>query len=344
VLGREAALRRAVPSHEVAFQVFDAQGNVLVNDWFYGPVIRTLDGVDERFRARNQEQEITVGLIRLPVPDYAPDAVREAVNNAVLHRDYARLGPTFIQLRRDELEIINPGGFLEGITLDNLLVHEPRPRNPLLAAAFRRIGLVETTGRGIDRIFDGQARYGRPLPDYSGSDPSAVRLIVRGGPASLAFAQFVYDQDRAGHALGISELLVLNHLQHERRMDARAVGRLTQRGEAHARSILEGLVERGLVEARAERRQRYYHLSAALYQRLGIPAGYVRMRGFDPIRQESMILDYVAAHGRITRREVVELCNVEPLQARRLLQKLVHDGRLALRGVRRSAFYVGTNV
>jgi ATP-dependent DNA helicase RecG len=339
LLGREEAIRRSVPTHEVAFQVLDARGDVAVNDFFHGPLLKTLDAVEQRFAARNQEQEVQVELIRLPVPNYAPQAFREAVNNAVLHRDYTRRGATHVQWHSDHLFISNPGGFLEGITLDNLLVHERKPRNPRLTEAARRIGLVETTGRGIDKIYLGQVRYGRPLPDFTQSDREGVRLVLRGGAASLDFAAFVYEQDKGGEPLTLEELLALNHLQHERRIEAVAVGAMTQRGEAYARGVLERLVERGLVEPKGEKRGRVYHLSARLYRKLGKPAAYVRAHGFDPIRQEAMVMGFLKAHGRITRREAADLCGLTPWQARHLLRKLEGRKMIALKGERRGAYY-----
>ena len=92
----------------------------------------------------------------------------------------------------DHLLITNSGGLPVGITPDNILVHEQKPRNPRLAEAFRRIGLVAQTGRGVDKIFIGQLRYGRPAPDYSRSDPEGVRVALRGGEASLDFSAFVF--------------------------------------------------------------------------------------------------------------------------------------------------------
>lgn len=339
LLGREESLRRFMPTHEIAFQVLDARGAVIVNEFFHDPLLKTLEVVEQRFAARSQEQEVQVGMIRLPIPDYSPEAFRESVNNAILHRDYTRLGSVHIQFHADHLFLSNPGGFLEGITLDNLLVHEPKPRNPRLAEAFRRIGLVEKTGRGIDKIYLGQLWYGRPLPDYAASDQEGVRLILRGGGVSLEFAAFVYEQDKAGAPLTLDELLTLNQFQHERRVDAPTVGRLTQRGEAQARSVLERLVERGLIEPRGEKRGRVYHLSAALYRQLGAPAGYVRAHGFDPIRQEAMVMEYVAAHGRITRGAAAELCSLSNDQASRLLSRLAEESKLKLRGSGRGAYY-----
>lgn len=339
LLGREEAIRRFVPTNEIAFQALDAWGDVVVNDFFHGPLLKTLEAVEQRFAARNQEQEVQVGMIRLPVPNYAPQAFREAVNNAVLHRDYTRRGAAHVQWHPDHLFITNPGGFLEGITLDNLLVHEPKPRNPRLTEAARRIGLVETTGRGIDKIYLGQLRYGRPLPDYSQSDREGVRLILRGGAASLEFAAFVYVHDRSGEPLTLDELLAVNQLQQDRRIDAVAVGAMTQRGEAYARGVLERLVERGLIEPKGEKRGRVYHLSASLYRKLGQPAGYVRAHGFDPIRQEAMVMEFVKAHGRIARRDVADLCGLTVWQARHLLRRIEGKELLVLKGQRRGAYY-----
>jgi ATP-dependent DNA helicase RecG len=98
-------------------------------------------------------------------------------------------------------------------------------------------------------------------------------------------------------------------------------------------------VEVGLAESRGERKGRTWHLSAATYRRLGERAGYVRQHGFEPLQQEQMVLQYVGKHGRITRREVAELCRLSPLQARSLLSRLAASGRLMLRGSRRGAHH-----
>lgn len=86
--------------------------------------------------------------------------------------------------------------------------------------------------------------------------------------------------------------------------------------------MLEQLVERGLVEAKGEGRGRVYHLAAKFYARLGDPSGYIRTRGFEPIQQEQMILQYIDAHGKITRMQVSDLCHLTKDQAYRVLRKM----------------------
>jgi ATP-dependent DNA helicase RecG len=237
--------------------------------------------------------------------------------------------------------IANPGGFPEGITQANILVHEPKPRNPRLAEVFNRIGLIEQSGRGVDRIYEGQLRYGRPAPDYSRTDASGVRVVLRGGQPSLAFAAFVYEQDKKGTPLALDELMVLNALFLERRIDSETAGRLIQKGTAEGRSILERLLERGLAEAKGEKRGRVYTMSASLYKRLGGVDGYVRSRGFTLVQQRQMVLNAIEAAdgGRITREKVAELCQIGGDQAYRLLRKLREDGDLDAHGKGRGAFY-----
>ncbi len=338
LVGREESLRRHLPTHEVAFQVLRGT-DVSVNEFYRRPLLEIVELLVERFDARNEEQEIQVGMLRLPIPDYARRSFREAVNNALIHRDYTKIGAVHVQWHTDRLEVSNPGGFVEGVRLDNLLVTPPRPRNPRLADAFKRCGLVERTGRGIDIIFEGQLRYGRPAPDYTRSTESTVTVILPGGPANLEFARVVVEEERVGRAPSLEGLMILNYLERERRIDLPAAARLTQRGEGETRATLERLVEAGLAEARGEKKGRTYHLGAALYRRLGQPEAHVRTRGFDSIQQEQMVVQYAASEGRITRRQAAQLCQISGPQATHLLRRLVRSGRLRQRGKRRGTYY-----
>lgn len=339
LFGREADIEKHLPTHEAAFQVLTAGADVRVNEFSRQPLLELAESMQARFDARTQEREVQVGLIRVPVPDYAQSAFREALLNALFHRDYRRLGTVYVQWHPDRLELSNPGGFPEGVTPDNLLVHEPLPRNPRLYAAAKRIGLVEQTGRGVDKVYLGQLRYGRPAPDYSRSDTTGVRLTLRGGAESLDFAAFVFERERQQGPMTVEQMIVLNRLFHERRVTSEQVAVEIQRSGNEARALLERLVEEGLVEARGEKKGRVYHLTARFYGAVGQPEAYVRVHGIDPIRQEAAVLQFVEAHGRIKRENVVELCGLTERQATLLLGRLVRDGKLVQRGVKRWTFY-----
>ena len=338
LFGKEEDLKRILPSQEVAFQALSGT-RVEVNDFFRWPLLRVMDEILSRFRARNRETELMVGLLHVGVPDYPERAFREAVANAVIHRDYTRLGAVHVQWHEDRIEISNPGGFPEGVRLDNLLVTPPRPRNPLLADAFKRAGIVERTARGIDTIFYEQLRNGRPAPSYERSTDTDVFVILPGGETNLDFVRLVVEESQADRPLSLDELLLLNHLWLNRCLTTEEGVRLIQKPEAEARSRLGRLVEAGLVEGRGERKGRIWHLSAATYRRLGEEAAYVRQRGFEPIQQEQMVLQYIDTQGRITRKEAAELCRLSPDQAKRLLKRLTVSGKLEARGVGKGTYY-----
>lgn len=131
----------------------------------------------------------------------------------------------------------------------------------------------------------------------------------------------------------------MNELLRERRVPTARAAELLQRNEGETRALLNQMVDRGLLEARGEARGRTYHLSAAAYRALGEEAAYVRVHGFEPLQQEQMIASYVDAHGRITRGQAAELCQISPRQAREVLRRLVQRGALRLVGSRRNAYY-----
>lgn len=339
LIGHEVAIREHLPTHEAAFQALEGT-DVRVNDFYRWPLARLFERLEEQFRAHLREQEVQVGLFRVPVPTVEPRAYREAVVNALVHRDYTRLGAVHVRWSDDALSISSPGGFVEGVTLDNLLVVEPRPRNPSLADAFKRIGLAERTGRGVDLIYQGLLRYGRPAPDYSRSDRAGVTVRFSTGPADFGFLKLVLEQEnRAQSRLPVETLLALSALRDQRRVEIAVIAHAMQRPPEEARAVLERLVEAGLVQPHGQGRGRTYTLSPAVYRSLGEAAGYVRQAGFDEVQQEEMVKRYVREHGSIQRKDVVELCRLSDRQARHLLGKLVAGGTLRLVGQGRAARY-----
>ena len=208
LLGREASLRVLVPAHEIAFQILDGE-EVRFNEFSRAPLLRAFEWVETLFKPLNLEQEFQSGLFRVAVPKVDQRAFREAVANAITHRDYSLRGAVHVRLTGEDLVISNPGGFVEGVTLNNLLTTEPRPRNPVLADALRWIGLVERTGRGMDLIYRGMLRYGRHHPDFGSSDNYSVVLRLSMAAADEAFLKIVLEEEtRRGGQLPIDSLII----------------------------------------------------------------------------------------------------------------------------------------
>lgn len=339
LIGRESAIRAHLPTHEVAFQVLEGEA-VRVNDFYRLPLVRLFERLEEQFSARVLEREVQAGMFRVPVPNVDRRAFREAVVNALTHRDYTRLGAVHVRWQPEMLTIGNPGGFVEGVSLDNLLVVDPLPRNPRLADAFKRIGLAERTGRGVDLIFQGMLRYGRPAPNYGRSNVTAVTVDLSCAEADLDFLALVLQEEQRTRApMPLDSLIVLAWLRNERRVDVNDIAQAIQRPPAAARGVLERLVESGLVEAHGATKGRYYVLGAKVYRSLGRSTDYVRQAGFDRLQQEQMVRRFVQQHGSIRRKDVVDLCHLSPDQASRLLGRLVSEGALRRHGERKAATY-----
>jgi ATP-dependent DNA helicase RecG len=340
LIGREPTLRELVPTHEFAFQVL-AQEAVRFNEFRRFPLLKALDWLQTNFRPYNPEEELQIGLFRVPVPKVDMGAFREAIANALVHRDYHQRGAIHVRLEDEALVISNPGGLVDGVTLANLLTTEPRPRNPRLADVMKRVGIVERSGRGIDNIYRGLLRYGRTAPDYSRTDSHNVVLSLSTAEADLEFLRLVVEEEnKQTRPLPIDSLIALSALRESKRLSADELATRIQRDTHQARKTLEILNEAGLVQAHGITRSRTYTLAPNLYQAAGNKAEYTRQVGFSDLQNEQLVMNYVKQYGQIKRADVMQLCRLTKDQAARLLQKLYNDGRLVRQGKSRATFYV----
>ncbi len=107
---------------------------------------------------------------RIEIWDYPLDALREAVANALLHRDYTSTGQIMIRVFDDSVAISNPGGLPEGLTVEDLRrPHRSHPRNPLLAQVFYYAGIIERWGSGTTRMAQLCRAQGLPEPEFVSS-------------------------------------------------------------------------------------------------------------------------------------------------------------------------------
>ena len=134
--------------------------------------------------------------------------------------------------------------------------------------------------------------------------------------------------------------MILSALQSQRRLTIAEITEITNIGEIRAKSVVEKLVEAGLVDASGNNKARYYILSSKVYKEQDNIVGYVRQTGIDAVKNEAWIMELIQRQGgKITRENVVELLNVTPSQAYRLLKKMSDKGRIKLVGNGRSAYY-----
>ncbi len=324
LFGREEILASKIRTHEAAFQVLSGT-DVEVNDFLRWPLLRLMEEFEARFRARKRETEILVRLSRIGIPDYSEAAFREGLANALTHRDYRCLGAVHVQWHSDRLEISNPGGFPVGVRPNNLLVTRPRSRNPLLADAFKRAGIVERAARGIDTIFMEQLRTGRRVPSYELSTEMDTVLELPGGEANLGFVRFVTERYQEDCPFSLNELLLLSAFRNGHRMTVPDAAATIQRGMDEAEAVLSKLSEGGLVKMRTVAGRALFQLTEKVSLRLGDHTDAFRGRA-EPIQHYDNVLRYLEAHDSVSRKEVAELCAISTSQAYRLLKKMEAEG------------------
>jgi ATP-dependent DNA helicase RecG len=339
LFGRSAAITRWVPNAEFIFQDL-RKGESAANERIVGPLLQVSERMQALIDARNSVTELMAGIHRVEVSLIPSVTRREAVANALVHRDYSALGPTRVQIDDAEFVVSNPGGLPPGVTIQNIL-DESRPRSPILADAFKRAGLVERKGKGVNEMFEQQLRAGRDAPSYARSTTNSVLVSVPLGTADLDLVRFLLTfEDERQRPLGLDQLRVVHEIKE---MGSAAPTELAESLSmllATVRNTSTQLVELGVIESRGVGRSRRLHLTPRFYDLAQDRTAYVRVKGADPVQQERMIGDYVDAYGSITRSQAAALCQLSPTQARAVLKRMVDREELRLVGERRGAKYV----
>lgn len=255
----------------------------------------------------------------LEISDFPESAIREAVSNAVLHRDYQLAGAVQIEHSPTAMVVSSPGPLVGSVTSDNILTHVSTPRNPTLAKAARLLRMAEETGRGIDRMFREMARIGHDLPVID-EGPDVVRVVLSGGAPRTSVVRYVA-QLPTEEQEDTDAMLALFTLCRQRTVSASEIAPVLQKRRAEAEIVLRRLSEDrpGMLEpTRESSRNRHptYRLRADTLKALGSAVQYHR-RTVDEIDRK--IFDHIREYGRITNRTLQNLFDIDVYRARDIL-------------------------
>lgn len=261
---------------------------------------------------RNDKQSYQDGLFRFEIPTFDEAVIREAILNAVCHRDYRLGGSVFVRQYSNRLEVISPGGFPVGVTMENIL-DQQNPRNRRLAEAFAKCGLVERSGQGMNLIFERSICQSKPLPDFKGTSDHEVRITLNGTVGNPAFIRFLEKIGKSRlESFNTYDFLVLDHLQTEKKIS-----------DNLKPSVLR-LSDIGVVERIGRGRGARYILSRAIYSHIGEKGTYTRYKGLDRNTNKELLLKHIrdnADHGA----KLKDLQQVLPSLSRFQVQTLVRD-------------------
>ena len=327
LVGTERAIRQYVPFHSIEYLRMKSDIEYERREIYTCGLLNALESVGRNISLYNTITTVKAGLYHYEIKDFPEESYREALLNAVQHRDYTQPSAVFVKHHANRLEISNPGGFPWGISTENILRQDSRPRNRHLTEILRRIGLVEKAGVGVKRIFYIQLISGKRPPEYW-TDGASVRITLFNGAIDEAFVRLLRKREREGHAVSLDELIVLAALVRQRELSLPDAARLLQLNYERTRECLMQMVRNGLLERSGIRKGQVFRLSSSVYRELGESVAYIRERGIDALRHEELILSYVRQFGSISNRQVRELLGVDKFTASKTLRRLVDAGKL----------------
>lgn len=294
-----------------------------------GPLLLVYDRVMELVSLRRQLTPVTLpDGQQLQIEDFPELAVREAIGNALIHRDYRLDGPVVVEHSPSVLVVTSPGPLVAGVTVDNILTHPSKPRNRILASAVRTLELAEEVGRGVDRMYREMVRSGRPTPTIDASFDQ-VRVALVGGAPDVNIARYVASLDSSVRD-DTDAMIILLRLCSTRIVAASAIAPLLQKSVEEAEASLRHMAS-GRVAMIEPTRQTIraahpnYRLREQALKQLGGAVPYARHTSDEIDRR---VIAHVHEYSRVTNSTVQNLFTVGMSRARQILASLVERGVL----------------
>ena len=223
------------------------------------------------------------------VPDeldtYDPFIIREALNNAIAHQDYGCHGMINVVEEEDRLIFSNLGSFIPNSIRSVLANDAPEEyyRNKMLANAMVELGLVDTIGSGIRRMFNKQRDRLFPMPDYDFSD-NRVKVTIVGKVLDMDYAMLL-TRDKT---LNLLEIEMLSRLQMHRQLSDDEIAYLRRR------KLVEG-------------RKNALYFAKSVAKATGQEAKYTNDKGFDDNYYKDLIIKSITQHKKLGRPKINEL-------------------------------------
>lgn len=210
---------------------------------------KTMDVLKTKYLISKIEYE---DIHRKEILEYPYEALREAILNALIHRDYTSTSEIQIRVYDDKLVIMNSGKLPPDISVENLKKEHPsRPRNPLLASVFFYAGYIETWGRGTIKIIEACKAQGLPEPEFENEQ----------GIMKVTFYKDIYNEENL-RKMGLNERQVkaVLFIKDKGKITNKEYRELNKISDEGARLDLKMLVDKGIVTINGKGRNVYYTL------------------------------------------------------------------------------------
>lgn len=221
LLAKSDVIKRYLPQAQIIweyrnedFQIHHDFRQVIIAPLFLA--IKQLWGLINQPALNKKHPFLQTGGYLRNVYDFNEEVVREAILNAIAHRDYKISSETVIKQYPTKIIFSNSGGFPKGVTLDNLITVNSTPRSRLMTEILEKTGLVERSGQGVDKIYAYTLAEGKGMPDYTHSDYFQVVLHLSAIIEDSAFLSLLSPFYKDGRlTLGVDEVLTLYFIKNK---------------------------------------------------------------------------------------------------------------------------------
>lgn len=334
LVGKETAIKKFIPQAAVNLEYRNSltQINFDNRQVFSEPYFLSIEKLWEAVNQRNGKVPVQQGPFIFDIPFFNKEVIREAVNNAVAHRDYRKSSEVVIKQFPNEMHITNPGGFPFGVNLQNLLTVNSTPRNRLLSDVLAKTGIVERSGQGIDKIFYQSISEAKPEPDYTRTDDFQVELRLSGIVEDKAFALFIrqIQQNRKDdEKLSVMEIIALNRI------------RKGENKNELGGNILKKLEKEGLIERIGKTNSQKFILSKAYFIFIDKRAEYSAEKSLEQNQIIFLIIQYLQEFGKAKMGDFETLLQkfMTRDQVKYLIGQMVEDGMLDKEGQLKGTTY-----
>lgn len=334
LVGKETSIEQYFPQAKVFLEYRKTEAQVEYNNRkvFGQPFYILIDQLWNAINEKNESIPVREGSYIFDIPYFNEMVIREIVNNSFAHRDYRKNSEIVIKLYPTKMEIINAGGFPQGVTLENLLTVPSTPRNRLLSDVLSKTGIVERSGQGIDKIFLYTLAEGKPEPNYSYSDDFFVTAILYATIKDLGFAMFVQS--------------IQNELADDEKLSVFEVLALCKVRDGEHKNIDKKIAikleHKNCIEKHGKTNAQFYTLPRRYYEMTGKEADYSMLVDWNVEQFLAVLSPYLVKYKKAKKADIVKIVgdHITEKQLRSYLSKLRKEGIIKTEGSKRYTSYM----
>jgi ATP-dependent DNA helicase RecG len=329
LLGTKDALNRLLSQAEILLEWRQIPGKIAHDfrkNWRQS-FLTIIDDIWREVDNRNLRTPFQEGFIQREVFAFDERSIREAVLNAVAHRDYTMRGqPIFITASPDGFLIESPGGFLPGITPENAVFNRAW-RNQRLAEVFEKAGLVERSGQGLDLIFEKTIRSGKGIPDLTKSTQYSVKLFI---PAQIKDPDFILYLEKIVNeqqgSLSFEEIMDLENIR--------------EKGKVTSTKFKIKFLSAGIIEKIGAGRGSRYILAQKYYDYKNELGVHTVLSGLQRDTYKELIMKHIKEKKRGTSKQFqLAFRDLKAMDISNLLRELKNEGKIIHQGSKSLGFW-----